>query len=175
MFGRSPGSSPESSGIIPLTFSYLLTPPHLPTPPKLKLSYIEIYNEQVYDLLHPSHQTLQLIEDPLQGGVVVQDLTELEVVSFEQAEGIIAKGNAQRAIAETRLNEASSRSHAIVMIGVETRAEGGGYYVAKLSLVDLAGSERQSVHHETRGIRTFEGSNINRSLLTLGNCINILS
>jgi hypothetical protein len=99
MFGRSPPPSPECSGIIPLTFSYLLAPPHTPTPPKLKLSYLEIYNEQVYDLLHPSHPTLQLIEDPLQGGVVVQDLTELEVVSFEQAEGIIAKGNAQRAIA----------------------------------------------------------------------------
>lgn len=60
------------------------------------------------------------------------------------------------------------------MITMERRV-GDETYIGKFSLVDLAGSEKQSVHQQTRGIRSFEGSNINKSLLTLGNCINLLS
>ena len=88
---------------------------------------------------------------------------------------MIEEGNSRRMIAETRANELSSRSHAIVIINVENTV-GERVYEGKFSLVDLAGSEKQSVYsNEGRGIRNFEGSNINRSLLTLGNCINILS
>lgn len=77
-------------------------------------------------------------------------------------------------VAETKANEFSSRSHAIVQISIERTIE-DQVFSAKLSLVDLAGSERQTVYSDQKGIRNLEGSNINRSLLTLGNCITALS
>lgn len=107
-------------------------------------------------------------------GVIVNDLEQVPIYDTETALKCIADGNQRRVVAETRANEFSSRSHAIVQLNIEKKV-GDSVIVAKLSLVDLAGSEKQSVYAENRGIRNFEGSNINKSLLTLGNCINILS
>lgn len=78
----------------------------------------------------------------------------------------------------TGANEASSRSHAVLQVSVEEKDRDTGIEaeirVAKLSLIDLAGSERASNTHN-KGMRMIEGSNINKSLLALGNCINALS
>ena len=107
--------------------------------------------------------------------MTVSDLEEVEVWSAEQALQLIAQGNQRRVVAETRANEFSSRSHAIVQLTMLRQTENNTTLTSKLSLVDLAGSERQNVYGEGRGLRNQEGSNINRSLLTLGNCITLLS
>lgn len=110
------------------------------TDTKITISYLEIYNEQVFDLFQSTQQNLQLSEDPLLG-VMVQDLTEVEMKSFEETQDLIAVGNSRRVIAETKANEVSSRSHAIVIINIERRVpDTDQFYSAKLSLVDLAGS-----------------------------------
>ena len=147
---------------------------------RLKMSYLEIYNEQVKDLLVPrvsraSTVGLMIVEDPV-AGVAVPELSEHEVRSSKELLSLVLKGNEVRTMAATKGNQFASRSHAILQIVLEfknvTKME--EVTCAKLSLVDLAGSERAAAS-ENRGIRMFEGGMINRSLLALGNCINILS
>jgi len=143
----------------------------------VKISYLEIYNEQVRDLLKGDEQNLMILEDP-QKGVLVSDLSETPVYTQNQVMHLIRAGNKKRTMASTSANTFSSRSHAIVQVLIERRVKSGemkGMVLqAKLSLIDLAGSERAAVT-DNRGIRMLEGANINRSLLALGNCINILS
>ncbi len=144
----------------------------------VKMSYLEIYNERVIDLLGHSSSSLGLmiVEDPIRG-VTVPDLAEFEVTSSKELLQLVLKGNLRRTMAETSTNQFSSRSHAIMQIALESRCKtvaGFELTMAKLSLVDLAGSER-AVIADTRGLRMLEGGKINRSLLALGNCINILS
>lgn len=143
----------------------------------MQISYLEIYNEHVRDLLveKPSH--LMIVEDPAKG-VFVPELTEINVRGPEDLTELILIGNERRRMASTGSNQFSSRSHAILQIGVESRRVKNGIVESvtnsKLSLIDLAGSERAAVSHNT-GQRMVEGANINKSLLALGNCINILS
>ena len=143
----------------------------------VKISYLEIYNEQVRDLLKGDEQNLMILEDP-QKGVLVSDLSETPVYTQNQVMQLIRAGNKKRTMASTSANTFSSRSHAIVQVLIERRVKSGemkGMVLqAKLSLIDLAGSERAAVT-DNKGIRMLEGANINRSLLALGNCINILS
>lgn len=171
MFGKA--GEEGLPGLIELVFEYLCGEVGQQDNVRLALSYMEIYNEQVFDLLKQKSENLQIQDDPVLG-VVVSDLEEVEVQNARQAQNYIEQGNQRRVIAETKANEFSSRSHAIVQISME-RSLGESVLTAKLSLVDLAGSERQNVYNENKGIRNIEGSNINRSLLTLGNCINMLS
>jgi len=90
---------------------------------------------------------------------------------------LLRRGNRNRTTEATNANETSSRSHAILQVLVEYKDKLTGLEaeikIGKLSLIDLAGSERASANF-SRGIRLIEGANINRSLLTLGNCINAL-
>lgn len=147
--------------------------------PKLKISYLEIYNEQVKDLLvqrvtRNSTVGLMILEDPLVG-VTVPDLSEHEVHSSAELLSLVLKGNEARTMAATKGNQFSSRSHAILQISIQSVNDKNGFNEmtkSKLSLVDLAGSERAG---DPKGIRMMEGGKINRSLLALGNCINILS
>mgnify|MGYP000137747334 FL=1 len=134
---------------------------------KVKVSYLEIYNEVVKDLLGQS-KNLLIVEDPIKG-VNVLDLTEIQVDSLEQLTGLIQTGNNNRAMAPTSANEFSTRSHAVLQLTVESNSTS-----SKLSLIDLAGSER-AASTENRGKRMQEGALINKSLLALANCINILS
>lgn len=141
-----------------------------------KISYLELYNEQVIDLLttKPSSEGIMIVEDPNKG-VLVPDLTEIVVKNSNQVMNYIIKGNARRIKASTGQNQFSSRSHAILQINIEQCSkiiEKDEILISKILLVDLAGSEKGS---KERGIRRDEGSNINKSLLALGNCINILS
>ena len=118
---------------------------------------------------------LELREDPIKGPCVA-GVTEHEVSNVDHILALIAEGNRRRTQEATAANATSSRSHAILQVCVEQRpprGRSGITRVSKLSLVDLAGSERAS-QTLNRGIRLQEGANINRSLLSLGNCINAL-
>lgn len=139
---------------------------------KMKLSYLEIYNEKVVDLLSIGEpRTLVIVED-IQKGIQVPGLTEFEITDSNIAYNLVLEGNKKRVRAATSANEFSTRSHAILQLSLE-KTETGEKFLSKLSLIDLAGSERGSVSENSR--RMVEGANINRSLLALGNCINILS
>lgn len=143
---------------------------------KIKLWYIEIYNENIRDLLSTSEDYLDLREDPNKG-ISISNISELNVTSCADIMQLLRKGNRNRTQEATNANEASSRSHAILQVQVEYKEKTTGLDVeikiGKLSMIDLAGSERASAT-QNRGIRLIEGANINRSLLTLGNCINAL-
>lgn len=142
----------------------------------LKLSYLEIYNEMIRDLLSSAPEVLEIREDPSKG-VLVAGLSEMVASSQEQITSAIRMGNKRRTTEPTMANETSSRSHAVLQIIVEHKDRAAGteaeIAIGKLSLVDLAGSERAS-NTQNKGQRLIEGANINRSLLALGNCINAL-
>ena len=143
---------------------------------KVKLSYLEIYNEEVRDLFSAGSEHLDIREDSLKG-ITIAGLSELIVGSPKEVVECIRGGNKRRTCEPTMANETSSRSHAVLQISVEYRDKASGIegeiILGKLSLIDLAGSERASTT-KNRGIRLIEGANINRSLLALGNCINAL-
>ncbi|NWU73253.1 KI18B protein, partial [Pterocles burchelli] len=140
------------------------------------VSYQEVYNEQIHDLLEPKGP-LTIREDP-EKGVVVQGLSFHQPTSAQQLLEMLANGNKNRTQHPTDANASSSRSHAIFQIYVKQQDRLGGLTrdlrVAKMSLIDLAGSERASVTN-AKGERLREGSNINRSLLALINVINALA
>ena len=145
----------------------------------VEVSYLEIYNERVRDLLNPATKgNLKVREHPATGPYV-EDLAKLVVRSFQEIEHLMAEGNKARTVAATSMNETSSRSHAVFTLtvtqkrhDVETRMD--TERVAKISLVDLAGSERATSTGAT-GARLKEGAEINRSLSTLGRVIAALA
>ena len=142
----------------------------------VRCSYIEIYNENITDLLKPGNGHLKLHTDPKKG-TYVGDATEVVLANAQQAAQLIEQGAAARHVGETRMNSESSRSHSIFRMVIESRDKsngGGAVLVGELFLVDLAGSERQSQTQAT-GQRLKEGANINKSLLTLSNVISKLS
>ncbi|CCI48462.1 unnamed protein product [Albugo candida] len=147
----------------------------------VNVSFLEVYNENVCDLLANSgSEFLELREDPGRGSVVV-GITEIDVSNVAEVMRLLRRGTKKRSQEMTAVNAVSSRSHAVFQLVVEQRsrnaddvdAEGAVLKFGKLSLVDLAGSERAAVT-KNRGQRFLEGANINRSLLALGNCINAL-
>jgi len=188
-----------SPGVIPLAitdiFSYIRETPSREF--LLRVSYLEIYNEKIHDLLSAAPggatgpgaqpaEEIKLREDSKRG-VYASPLKEEIVQSPTQLLRVIARGDNARRTSSTQFNARSSRSHAVVQIVVESRERipgggamsdnkrsgllPGGVRVSTLSLIDLAGSERAA---ETKERRT-EGSHINKSLLTLGTVIARLS
>ncbi|XP_076593299.1 kinesin-like protein KIF13A isoform X6 [Chaetodon auriga] len=147
---------------------------------KVEVSYMEIYNEKVRDLLDPkgSRQSLKVREHKVLGPYV-DGLSQLAVTCFEDIEVLMSEGNKSRTVAATNMNEESSRSHAVFSIIVtqtlyDLQSGNSGEKVSKMSLVDLAGSERVS-KTGAAGERLKEGSNINKSLTTLGCVISALA
>ncbi|XP_049716965.1 kinesin-like protein KIF18B [Elephas maximus indicus] len=140
------------------------------------ISYQEVYNEQIHDLLEPKGP-LAIREDP-DKGVVVQGLSFHQPTSAEQLLEMLTRGNRNRTQHPTDANATSSRSHAIFQIFVKQQDRVPGltqaFQVAKMSLIDLAGSERAS-STRAKGERLREGANINRSLLALINVLNALA
>ncbi|XP_047564534.1 kinesin-like protein KIF18B isoform X1 [Lutra lutra] len=140
------------------------------------ISYQEVYNEQIHDLLEPKGP-LAIREDP-DKGVVVPGLSFHQPTSAEQLLELLTRGNHNRTQHPTDVNATSSRSHAIFQIFVKQQDRVPGLTqalrVAKMSLIDLAGSERASSTH-AKGERLREGANINRSLLALINVLNALA
>ncbi|KAF1815489.1 kinesin-domain-containing protein [Eremomyces bilateralis CBS 781.70] len=190
-----------SPGVIPLAitdiFSFIRETPHREF--LLRVSYLEIYNEKIHDLLSTPaagvngmtggpQEEIKLREDSKRG-VYATPLKEEIVQSPTQLLRVIARGDNSRRTGSTQYNARSSRSHAVVQIVVESRERSsppgasapgadkrtgiapGGVRVSTLSLIDLAGSERAAENKERRT----EGAHINKSLLTLGTVIGRLS
>ncbi|KAF8249040.1 kinesin-domain-containing protein [Wilcoxina mikolae CBS 423.85] len=173
--------NPQHPGIIFLTCAELferIEALHDEKEVSLTLSYLEIYNETIRDLLVPggSKLGLQLREDNNQN-ISVSGLSQRIPATVEEVMDIIVMGNANRTQSPTEANATSSRSHAVLQINVTQKPRTAGvsenHMASTLSIIDLAGSERASVT-KNRGERLLEGANINRSLLALGNCINSL-
>ena len=189
----------------------------------MNVSYVELYNEKVIDLLcdlkisdrakggsiknkvrnilesmqsegqqqsfntsksspnnsfQKFHKNLKIVEDP-EKGVSVQNLSEIAVQDASELMDLINLGNKRRVVANTGAHQFSSRSHAILIFNIEGYSEvdelGNQTIVrSKLQMIDLAGSERSYTTQST-GQRMVEGSLINKSLLALGKCINILA
>lgn len=145
---------------------------------EISLSYLEIYNETIRDLLLPGgcKGGLMLREDANQA-VSVAGLSSHHPQNVEQVMEMIMRGNECRTISPTEANATSSRSHAVLQINVAQKDRNADvnepHTMATLSIIDLAGSERASAT-KNRGERLIEGANINRSLLALGSCINAL-
>ena len=147
---------------------------------EVSVSYMEVYNEQIRDLLSPSPTAspLQLREER-DGSMTIAGLSSHTPSSAAEVFRMLERGNQRRTQSATEANAQSSRSHAILQVTLKRRDLEAGktasrVRVAKLSLIDLAGSERAAVS-KNRGQTLKEGANINRSLLALGNCINQLA
>ncbi|XP_051557981.1 centromere-associated protein E isoform X2 [Myxocyprinus asiaticus] len=178
--------SEHNPGVIPLAMADVFKT--IKNCPKkeflLRVSYMEIYNETVTDLLCDSWKRKPLeIREGNYKNVYVADLTEEMVTSPEQVLSWITKGEKNRHYGKTKMNQRSSRSHTIFRMILESRersdpASGenaeGAIIVSHLNLVDLAGAERAS-QTGAEGARFKEGCNINRSLFTLGQVIKKLS
>ncbi|XP_013871888.1 kinesin family member 4 [Austrofundulus limnaeus] len=128
----------------------------------LTVSYLEIYNEEILDLLCPSKDKpgINIREDPKEG-IKIVGLTEKRVLSGAEMVSCLEVGNAARTVGSTAMNAASSRSHAIFTITLEQRrkSDKADCIVSKLHLVDLAGSERQK-KTKAEGDRLKEGNHI---------------
>lgn len=146
----------------------------------VRLSYLEIYNETIRDLLSseptPPGAGLALREDA-NNRISVVGITELVPESPESVLEYIQEGNLRRTMSPTEANAVSSRSHAVLQINVTQKPRTASMTEqttsASLNIIDLAGSERASATRNN-GARMKEGANINKSLLALGNCINAL-
>ncbi|KAI9728411.1 MAG: kinesin-like protein Klp5 [Chrysothrix sp. TS-e1954] len=145
---------------------------------EISLSYLEIYNETIRDLLVPGSNKggLMLREDANQA-VSVAGLSSHNPQNVSEVMDMIVRGNEYRTMSPTEANATSSRSHAVLQINVSQKDRNADinepHTMATLSIIDLAGSERASAT-KNRGERLMEGANINKSLLALGSCINAL-
>ena len=176
------GDQKLNEGLIPLSikeiFNSLNNKDSSITKYIIKVSYTEIYNETVNDLIDPSKKNLEIRESGNKG-IFVNNLSEITVNNVDKAMQLLNKGESNRIIAETKLNEKSSRSHTIFKINIEFFLKEKNNnkekkYNSQLNLVDLAGSENVS-KAKCEGMRIKEGGNINKSLLALSNVINKLS
>jgi kinesin family protein 3/17 len=172
---------PEMRGIIPNCFEHIFNAIEQDQSRKFLVTaaFIELYNEEVRDLLGDNpKQNLDLKESKEQG-VFVAGLTHNIVRSVSEMDALQKRGNKNRTVGFTNMNADSSRSHSIFTIKIETSDSndasdsGGRIRAGKLNLVDLAGSERQS-KTGARGIRLKEATKINMSLSALGNVISAL-
>ncbi|XP_043336030.1 kinesin-like protein KIF16B isoform X6 [Cervus canadensis] len=146
---------------------------------RTEVSYLEIYNERVRDLLRrKSSKTFNLrVREHPKEGPYVEDLSKHLVQNYGDVEELMDAGNINRTTAATGMNDVSSRSHAIFTIKftqAKFDSEMPSETVSKIHLVDLAGSERADATGAT-GVRLKEGGNINKSLVTLGNVISALA
>ena len=172
-------SDSNNRGVIPNSFAHVFN--HISKSVNqqylVRASYLEIYQEEVRDLLAKTQgKFLELKERP-DTGVYVKDLSSFVCKSVSEIEHVMSVGNQNRAVGQTNMNEHSSRGHAIFIITVECSElddEGNAHIrVGKLNLVDLAGSERQAKTGAT-GDRLKEATKINLSLSALGNVISAL-
>lgn len=169
----------ESPGIVPLaveTCFRLIVTLDSPREYLLRVSYMEIYNEQTIDLLTANPQPVRIFESR-DGEVSVRGLTEEVVSSPAQVFSLICDGETRRQVGSTNMNKHSSRSHTIFRIWIESRSseyEHSNVQISSLSLVDLAGSESIRLSGST-GERRKEGQYINKSLMALGQVVYKLS
>lgn len=178
------GGPPELRGIIPGTFEQIFRAISINEDPNkqflVRAAYLEIYNEEVRDLLGSSPKTPLDLKEDREVGVYVKGLSQNVVKDCEQVMDLMAAGNKNRSVGFTLMNAGSSRSHSIFMLKVETsvpdtNGKPGDLKIkaGKLNLVDLAGSERQG-KTGAEGQRLKEATKINLSLSALGNVISAL-
>lgn len=179
----------EERGLIPRTCEDLfqrIEAAHLDTPNisyNVRVSYFEVYNEHVRDLLMPVQPNqpphyLKIRESPTEGPYI-KDLTDASVKNYGEIIKYMKMGDASRTTASTKMNDTSSRSHAVFTIMLkqihhDMETDETTERMARIRLVDLAGSERAKATEAT-GARLREGSNINKSLTTLGRVIAALA
>ncbi|KAL1020799.1 hypothetical protein UPYG_G00004810 [Umbra pygmaea] len=172
-------NDPERRGVIPNSFEHIFT--HISRSQNqqylVRASYLEIYQEEIRDLLSKDQsRRLELKERP-DTGVYVKDLSSFVTKGVREIEHVMNVGNQNRSVGATNMNEHSSRSHAIFVITIECSELGvdgeNHIRVGKLNLVDLAGSERQT-KTGAQGERLKEATKINLSLSALGNVISAL-
>jgi len=175
-------SDPSNYGVIPRAsqaiFDNLRSPQYLNY--TVTCSYLEIYNEDLGDLLSDGHNKVTMMEG--ENGVVCRGLSEERVSSAADVLNLMNRAQQKRHIGETRMNKQSSRSHCIFTVKVKASVEvpdGTFTLEGKLHMVDLAGSEcaKSAGMEKTTGneaARERERMSINRSLLTLGRVISIL-
>lgn len=162
--------TPDNPGILKRSMDFIF--PKIMTPrykykPKLEVSFVEIYNERIHDLLDSNNQNLKLCINT-KGDVEVKGCSEVPVNSTDDITYIVKKGEEKRHSGTTELNSRSSRSHSVFRLKLTWKER-----VSWLSIVDLAGSERLSVIKSTN--TSFkEACNINKSMLTLGKCIRMI-
>ena len=176
--GQAVDNLRDKSGIIPLSIFELFEQVTLGmrnnTDYTIKCSYLEIYNESVNDLLSvPPAHNLRIREFPRLGMCVIGSV-EKTVTCPDDVFQCLALGTRNRVVSATELNQRSSRSHTLFIVGVEQKLLSGTSKFAKINLVDLAGSEKVSKTGAT-GQDLKEAQNINLSLTTLGRCIKALS
>ncbi|KAK1387409.1 Kinesin motor domain-containing protein [Heracleum sosnowskyi] len=175
--GQMDGKLNEDCGITPRVFEYLFKRIQEEEESRrderlkysCKCSFLEIYNEQITDLLDPSSTNLQLRED-LKNGVYVENLKEYSVRNVTDVLKLLFQGVANRKMAATNMNSESSRSHSVFTCIIESHWEKDSVThlrFGRLNLVDLAGSERQK-SSGAEGDRLKEAANINKSLSILG-------
>lgn len=146
----------------------------------MRVSYLELYNEELCDLLSTDDSVkIRIFDDSTKkGSVIVQGLEEIPVHSKDDVYKLLAKGQDRRRTASTLMNAQSSRSHTVfsILVHIKENDINGEEMlkIGKLNLVDLAGSENISKAGNEKGIRTRETVNINQSLLTLGRVITAL-
>ncbi|CEG49157.1 kinesin-like protein [Plasmopara halstedii] len=174
---------PEAKGIIPNSFSHIFD--RIATESNNKqfmvyASYLEIYNEEIRDLLAPDPKNRLELKENVDSGVFVKDLTSRQVADVAEIDAVMQQGKKNRSVGATLMNQTSSRSHSMFTITVEAcstvQLDTNGkphVCVGKLNLVDLAGSERQAKTGAT-GDRMKEATKINLSLSALGNVISAL-
>ena len=165
---------PEWKGIIPRGFDHVITAIQTSENRKyvVRASFIEIYNEDIYDLLDKKGDVKKDLKESKDRGVFIKDLKTVPVKSVDEMFQLPDYGNSNRSVAKTNMNATSSRSHALFSVHIES-LEGDKVKASKLNFVDLAGSERQGKTGAT-GDTLKEGAKINLSLTALGNVINAL-
>ncbi|EFX81471.1 hypothetical protein DAPPUDRAFT_211352, partial [Daphnia pulex] len=175
-------SPPNQTGILPRAFDHLFESIAAAEGMKYLVfaSYLEIYNEEIRDLLSPDFKKKLELKENSDKGVFVANLSQHSVHSVADCQGLMETGWKNRAVGATLMNADSSRSHSLFTISVEMmetvqdlKGEKQSIRRGKLNLVDLAGSERQSKTGAT-GDRLKEATKINLSLSALGNVISAL-
>lgn len=177
--------TPEQPGLIPRTceglFERISTEQNGNITYGVHVSYFEVYNEHVRDLLTPrtNPPTYLKIRESKTDGVYVQNLTDTAVKTYEDVERLMKMGDQNRTVAATKMNDTSSRSHSVFTLTLkqiqhDIETDSTIERTARMRLVDLAGSERAN-RTEASGQRLREGGNINQSLTTLGRVIAALS
>ncbi|RHY46850.1 hypothetical protein DYB38_011824 [Aphanomyces astaci] len=161
--------TPEQPGILPETFVTLFKKADNF---RITASYVEIYNEKVYDLLATGQRRvfLQLLEKD--GRVYVKDLEERPIKSYEEAKLMLETGQKNRQVGETKCNSDSSRSHCVFSLHLYHQDDPTTLF-SKISIVDLAGCER-GAKTGASGLRLQEASKINGSLMNLNRCLETL-
>ncbi|KAF1320384.1 Kinesin-like protein, partial [Globisporangium splendens] len=139
-------------------------------------SFVQIYNEQIFDLLRDSNMNAPLeIREDRKNGIYVEGLSEYAVHSVNDCLTLLQCGEQHRAVRSTHMNQVSSRSHSVFQLMLEQRKQDGSVLKSKFNLVDLAGSEKWNSDSMMQHHHISEMTNINLSLHTLGRCIASLS